>query len=277
VPSFTKSCLDFPSGVGMLVRMPPLTPALVSPRAGNRLLQAFNNPDRAVDILLQGGPPDQFPADAMPSTVGAEAGSVSASSGPAPAPSDSGSARVATGGLTHGDGNGVEAGNGDANTAGGDGGASGHRGDGGTADVVTAAADAAAAAGEGQRREGEGPLDFLRRLPQFTLMRHSIQLQPRLLPQLLQQLGRSNPSLLALINEHQSDFVRLVNEPVCLLSLSASLPACLPVCLIPAAFGSVDDSHEVGLCQVSEEDLSESLRQSQQHEAQMPPPNTVQV
>lgn len=143
--------------------------------------------------------------------------------------------------------------------------------------MVTAAADAAAAAGEGQRREGEGPLDFLRRLPQFTLMRHSIQLQPRLLPQLLQQLGRSNPSLLALINEHQTDFVRLVNEPVCLRSLSLCPPLYLPVCLIPTAFGGVDSSHEVGLCQVSEEDLSESLRQSQQHEAQMPPPNTVQV
>ena len=32
-------------------------------------------------------------------------------------------------------------------------------------------------------REGEGPLDFLRRLPHFTLMRQSIQMQPQMLPQ----------------------------------------------------------------------------------------------
>ena len=65
--------------------------------------------------------------------------------------------------------------------------------------------------------------------------------QPRLLPQLLQQLGRSNPSLLALINSNQADFVRLVNEPV------------------------------------SEADLEESLRQSQEHAERARAANTVQV
>ncbi|CAL5384152.1 unnamed protein product [Camellia sinensis] len=33
-------------------------------------------------------------------------------------------------------------------------------------------------------------------------------------PQILQELGKQNPHLMRLIQEHQADFVRLINEPV---------------------------------------------------------------
>ena len=42
---------------------------------------------------------------------------------------------------------------------------------------------------------GESPLAFLRSLPQFPIMRHAIQNNPSMLPQLLQEVGRSNPQV----------------------------------------------------------------------------------
>lgn len=59
-----------------------------------------------------------------------------------------------------------------------------------------------------------GNLDFLRQLPQFNIMRRMIQANPALLAQLLQQLDQVNPALLRIINENQSEFVRLINEPI---------------------------------------------------------------
>lgn len=59
-----------------------------------------------------------------------------------------------------------------------------------------------------------GPLDFLRNDPQFQALRALVQQNPQLLQPMLQELGRNNPDLLARINEHQQDFISLVNEPV---------------------------------------------------------------
>jgi len=55
-------------------------------------------------------------------------------------------------------------------------------------------------------------LNFLRNLPQFQLMRQQVQANPGSLPQLLQQIGRSNPELLSVISRHQEDFIALLNE-----------------------------------------------------------------
>jgi len=55
-------------------------------------------------------------------------------------------------------------------------------------------------------------LSFLRNLPQFQLMRNQVQANPESLPQLLQQIGRSNPELLTVISQHQEAFIALLNE-----------------------------------------------------------------
>ncbi|KAL7590381.1 hypothetical protein Lser_V15G37080 [Lactuca serriola] len=68
----------------------------------------------------------------------------------------------------------------------------------------------AAAAGGG----GGGNLDFLRNSPQFQAFRAMVQANPQILQPMLQELGKQNPHLVRLIQEHQADFLRLINEPV---------------------------------------------------------------
>ncbi|EDO33653.1 predicted protein [Nematostella vectensis] len=61
--------------------------------------------------------------------------------------------------------------------------------------------------------EGVSSLEFLRTQPQFITMRRMVQQNPGVLPQLLQSMGQSNPSLLQLISSHQDEFIRMLNEP----------------------------------------------------------------
>lgn len=58
------------------------------------------------------------------------------------------------------------------------------------------------------------PLDFLRSNPQFALLRSVVAANPAALQPLLAELGRAQPDLLALVNAHQADFLRLLNEPL---------------------------------------------------------------
>jgi len=60
---------------------------------------------------------------------------------------------------------------------------------------------------------GAGDLSFLRSLPQFQLMRNQVQNHPESLPQLLQEIGRTNPQLLSMISQQQEAFIALLNEP----------------------------------------------------------------
>lgn len=41
-----------------------------------------------------------------------------------------------------------------------------------------------------------------------------VQANPQLLQPVLQQLGEQNPQILQLINQHQQEFIQLINEPV---------------------------------------------------------------
>nr|KJB80001.1 hypothetical protein B456_013G076800 [Gossypium raimondii] len=60
---------------------------------------------------------------------------------------------------------------------------------------------------------GAGTLDFLRNSPQFQALRAMVQANPQILQPMLQELGKQNPNLMRLIQEHQGDFLRLINEP----------------------------------------------------------------
>ncbi|KAI9072633.1 hypothetical protein K1719_045400 [Acacia pycnantha] len=61
---------------------------------------------------------------------------------------------------------------------------------------------------------GAGNLDFLRNSQQFQALRAMVQANPQILQPMLQELGKQNPHLMRLIQEHQADFLRLINEPV---------------------------------------------------------------
>ncbi|KAJ1391414.1 XPC-binding domain [Sesbania bispinosa] len=61
--------------------------------------------------------------------------------------------------------------------------------------------------------ENAGDLDFLRNSQQFQALRAMVQANPQILQPMLQELGKQNPHLMQLIQEHQADFLRLINEP----------------------------------------------------------------
>ncbi|KAK1302504.1 putative DNA repair protein RAD23-3 [Acorus calamus] len=69
-------------------------------------------------------------------------------------------------------------------------------------------------AGAGGPAAGAGTLDMLRNSPQFRALQAMCQANPQILQPMLQELGKQNPALLRLIQEHQADFLRLINEPV---------------------------------------------------------------
>ncbi|XP_052182714.1 ubiquitin receptor RAD23b-like [Diospyros lotus] len=61
---------------------------------------------------------------------------------------------------------------------------------------------------------GLGPLDFLRNSQQFQTLRSMVQANPQILQPMLQELGKQNPQLLRIIQEHHAEFLQLINEPV---------------------------------------------------------------
>jgi len=77
-----------------------------------------------------------------------------------------------------------------------------------------AAAPAGGAAPAAAAPTGTGVFDFLRQHPQFTMLRQMVQQNPQLLQSVLEQLGQQNPQLLTLINQHQEEFIQLLNSPV---------------------------------------------------------------
>ncbi|XP_039070804.1 ubiquitin receptor RAD23b-like [Hibiscus syriacus] len=57
-------------------------------------------------------------------------------------------------------------------------------------------------------------LDFLRNNHQIMKMRLMIQSNPQILQPMLQELGKQNPQLLRQIQEHNAEFLQLINEPL---------------------------------------------------------------
>ncbi|KAH7170461.1 XPC-binding domain-containing protein [Dactylonectria macrodidyma] len=150
---------------------------------------AFNNPDRAVEYLLNGIPDNiqqevqQRQAAAAPSS-GAQTAAAPAARG-----GDDGNVNLFDLAAQHGGG-------------------SARGGSGNTQDAAAAAAAAAAASQGGDL----GNLDFLRHNAQFQQLRQVVQQQPQMLEPILQQLGAGNPQLAQLIASNPDQFLQLLGE-----------------------------------------------------------------
>uniref|UniRef100_A0A9I9DXX1 Ubiquitin receptor RAD23 n=2 Tax=Cucumis melo TaxID=3656 RepID=A0A9I9DXX1_CUCME len=72
----------------------------------------------------------------------------------------------------------------------------------------------ALSAGGGGGGGNLGSLEFLRNNPQFQALRTMVHTNPQILQPMLQELGKQNPQLLRLIQDHHAEFLQLINEPV---------------------------------------------------------------
>jgi UV excision repair protein RAD23 len=150
---------------------------------------AFNNPDRAMEYLMDGIPEHLQREQAAPA-AGAAASPAAPGSGAAPTmpiPSPS-----ATGG---GDEpiNLFEA--------------AAQQGQG-----TRGAAGAGASAGAGAAQGAPPNMDFLRNSPHFQHLRQLVQQQPAMLEPILQQVADGNPQLAQMIGQNQEQFLQLLSE-----------------------------------------------------------------
>lgn len=76
--------------------------------------------------------------------------------------------------------------------------------------------------------DNAGDLEFLRNSQQFQALRTMVQANPQILQPMLQELGKQNPHLMELIQEHQADFLRLINEPGGEENLESQLASVMP-------------------------------------------------
>ncbi|KAG8665705.1 UV excision repair protein rad23 [Fusarium poae] len=152
---------------------------------------AFNNPDRAVEYLLNGIPDnirqEQQQREAAPAAPASQPSQPAAAAAAASQGGEEGGVNLFDLAAQHG--------------------GSGARGGSGGNEVAAAAA--AAAAGQG----GDlGNLDFLRHNAQFQQLRQIVQQQPQMLEPILQQLGAGNPQLAELIASNPDQFLQLLGE-----------------------------------------------------------------
>ncbi|KAK9804978.1 hypothetical protein WJX73_006730 [Symbiochloris irregularis] len=134
---------------------------------------AYNNPDRAVEYLTTGIPPGLGNA---PPAAGAGSAASQPSSGGSPGATPSGGAPAPAGPNAQ------------------------------PLDMFAPQGPGGGGGGQG------GPLDFLRSNPQFQGLRNIVRSNPAILQPMLQELAKQNPQLLQMINQHQAEFLRLLNE-----------------------------------------------------------------
>ncbi|KAK4239876.1 XPC-binding domain-containing protein [Achaetomium macrosporum] len=143
---------------------------------------AFNNPDRAVEYLLQGIPENlQQPAARQP----APAAAASAPAAEPAAGGDDGNVNLFDLAAQQGRGSGSRAG---------------------------AGAGAGTGSGAATQQQLLGNLEWLRDNAQFQQFRQVVQQQPQMLEPILQQLGASNPQLAQLIAQRPEEFLQLLSE-----------------------------------------------------------------
>ncbi|KAE9615632.1 putative UV excision repair protein Rad23 [Lupinus albus] len=101
---------------------------------------------------------------------------------------------------------------------------------------------------EGMPDDGSGDLDFLRNSQQFQALRAMVQANPQILQPMLQELGKQNPNLMQLIQEHQADFLRLINEPEGEENLQGELDAEVPetITMTPEEQESIQRLEDMG-------------------------------
>ncbi|MCJ1285194.1 hypothetical protein MMC26_004532 [Xylographa opegraphella] len=169
---------------------------------------AFNNPDRAVEYLLN-GIPENIQQETAPRAAPRQAplgggAAVAPTNTTTPAPAEA----FAEGGEENI--NLFEA----AAQAGrtGAGGRGGARQPGGGIPGLEGLMTPGAGTGAAGAAGGPNNLDFLRNNPQFQQLRQIVQTQPRMLEPILQQVGAGNPQLAQLIGQHPDQFLQLLSE-----------------------------------------------------------------